>query len=232
MRRILTVVAICFLILPSLATAQSNDAARRFKALLAEYVEVRSSLSAQSRREFDQRIATIGVFYDLSVKFDSETTNGRSSVGRLSANPYLRGSTSSPLSAYDALSPANPYSTYGSPSSPQGSRNPYAVDGLNIYGDDGTYLGRLNSNQYDPNSVANPYGAYGSPFSPTSINNPYSIYGSVYSPSSAQNPYAISPPTLFAPSGVFQPLTPPSIALPALPGLPTLPTLPGRKKKR
>ena len=231
MRRILMVVAICGLILPSPAPAQSTSDTKSFKALLTQYVELRSSLSAQSRREFDQKIATLGALYGLSVNFDSEATSSRRSVGRLSANPYIPGSTSSSLSAYDALSPVNPYGVFGSPYSPQGSRNPYAVDGLNIYGEDGTYLGRLNSNRYDPNSVANPYGEYGSTFSPTSINNPYSIYGSLYSPYSAQNPYAVSPPTLYAPSGVLQPLAPSRTALPALPSLPTLPRLPGLKRR-
>ena len=69
-------------------------------------------------------------------------------------------------------------------------------DGGRIYGQDGTYLGRLNANRYDPESVANPYGRYGSPYSSTSINNPYSPYGSPYSNLSARNPYATQPPVV------------------------------------
>ena len=121
-------------------------------------------------------------------------------VGTLSRNPFLSGSTASPTVRYDADSPANPYGRYGSPYSDQGARNPYTNGGLRIYGDDGTYLGRLNANRYDPESVSNPYGRYGSPHSPTSIRNPYSRYGSPYSSSSATNPFATSPPQLYAPS--------------------------------
>ena len=230
MRRILSVVAVCLLIVPSQGAAQSKEAAKDFKALLADYLEIRSSLSAQSRGEFDNTIETIGALYGLSLKFDSKAADGRRSVGKLSANLYLPGSTSSPLSAWDALSPANPYGVYGNPYSPKGSRNEYAADGLDIYGQDGTYLGNLNSNPYDPNSVANPYGKFGSEFSPTSINNPFSIYGSEYSPHSAQNPFAVSPPTLYEPSQLFQPRGLSSQALPALPGLPKLPRLLDRKR--
>lgn len=120
-------------------------------------------------------------------------------VGHLSTNPYLPGSTAAPGARYDVASPANPYSTYGSPYSNDGARNRYATGGLEIYGSDGTYLGRLNSNRYDPESVSNPYGRYGSRYSPTSINNPYGAYGSAYSPSSAVNPYASTPPVLVKP---------------------------------
>ncbi len=69
-----------------------------------------------------------------------------------------------------------------------------------MIGEDGTYLGRLNSNRYDPESTSNPYGVYGSRYSSKSINNPYGRYGSRYSPESARNPYATKAPKLFAPS--------------------------------
>lgn len=59
-----------------------------------------------------------------------------------------------------------------------------------IVAPDGTYLGRLSSNQYDPDSVSNPYGRYGSRYSADSINNPYGQYGSRYSNQSPNNPYA------------------------------------------
>lgn len=101
----------------------------------------------------------------------------------ISANPYV----GTPISEYDAR--VSPYSPYG-------ARNQYTTDGGRIYGQDGRYLGRLNSNPYDPESVANPYGQYGSRYSPNSINNPYGQYGSEYSSLSARNPYASTPPVV------------------------------------
>jgi hypothetical protein len=80
--------------------------------------------------------------------------------------------------------------------SPYGARNPYTTSGGRIYANDGTYLGRLNSNRYDTESVSNPYGKYGSRYSATSINNPYSQYGSRYSNQSATNPYTTTPPVV------------------------------------
>ena len=64
---------------------------------------------------------------------------------------------------------------------------------------DGTYLGRLSSNQFDPQSISNPFGKYGSEFSPTSINNPFGKYGSEFSPLSPNNPFATSPPIRVTP---------------------------------
>jgi hypothetical protein len=132
-------------------------------------------------------------------------------VGRLSTNPYLPRSTSTPYARFDPTSPANPYGRYGSAYSTDGARNPYTTGGLKVYGSDGTYLGRLNSNRYDPESVSNPYGRYGSPYSPTSINNPYGTYGSAYSPRSAANPHAPMPPVLVKPR---EPLGMPSLLPP------------------
>ena len=156
--------------------------------------------------------------------------SGSGVAGVLSKNRYLPGSTSGVGSRYSASSPANPYGTYGSRYSQNGARNPYATRGLDIIGQDGAYLGKLNSNPYDPNSVSNPYGKYGSRYSRTSINNPYSRYGSPYSSYSAQNPYASSPPLLLIPgqrtlrgtTGAYIP----SFGAPSLPTLPRLPTLP------
>ena len=99
-------------------------------------------------------------------------------LGRLSANPYLRDSTS------------NPYRYgygYGYGRSPE----------THVVGQDGTYLGKLNANPLDPDSIANPFGRYGNPYNPDSVNNPYGRYGSPYSPDSATNPYAVTPPLLF-----------------------------------
>ena len=102
---------------------------------------------------------------------------------RLSTNPYL----GPEVSEYDPR--VSPYS-------PDGAMNPYTTGGGRIYAEDGTYLGKLNSNQYDPESVSNPYGQYGSEYSPNSINNPYGTYGSEYSPQSPTNPYSATPPVV------------------------------------
>jgi peptidoglycan hydrolase-like protein with peptidoglycan-binding domain len=114
-------------------------------------------------------------------------------LGNLSNNEFDPNSTSNPFgqygSPYGSQSINNPYSTYGSPYSSDGVRNSYTSGGPRLYGRDGTYLGRLNSNPYDPESVSNPYGTYGSPYSPNSINNPYGRYGSPYSTLSPNNPY-------------------------------------------
>jgi len=119
-------------------------------------------------------------------------------LGMLSSNPYAPNSVSNPYgmygSPYSPYSISNPYGEYGSQYSPNGAANPYATGGARIYGSDGTYLGRLNSNRYDPESVSNPYGQYGSRYSPTSINNPYSLYGNPYSSRSVANPFGT--PTL------------------------------------
>ena len=121
-------------------------------------------------------------------------------LGRLSANKYGADSTSNRYgvhgSPYSSRSINNPYGTHG-----RAVRNPYACSQSSpvLIGEDGTYLGRLNSNRYDPESTSNPYGVYGSRYSSKSINNPYGRYGSRYSPESARNPYATKAPKLFAP---------------------------------
>lgn len=99
----------------------------------------------------------------------------------LTRNPYL----GSPISPYDAR--VSPYSSYG-------AGNQYTTGGGRIYAQDGTYLGRLNSNSYDPESVANPYGRYGSRYSSESVNNPSGRYGSEYSTQSPTDPYTSTPP--------------------------------------
>lgn len=122
-------------------------------------------------------------------------------LGSFNVNRYDPNSVSNPYgqygSQYSSKSINNPYGQYGSQYSPDGATNPYTTDGAKLFGSDGKYLGRVNSNQYDPESISNPYGVYGSRYSPTSVNNPYSIYGSPYSPQSATNPYSTSSQPLF-----------------------------------
>lgn len=126
--------------------------------------------------------------------------------------------------------PVSPYDARVSPYSPKGALNPYTSDGGRIFGADGTYLGRLNSNRYDPKSVANPYGEYGSKYSRTSINNPYGEYGSKYSNTSARNPYASAPPVV-----VYERQSPDSrparTAQPALSRVVPVPVTPWRRDR-
>ncbi len=130
-------------------------------------------------------------------------------LGRYSANKYAADSTSNQYgvhgSPYSGRSINNPYGTLG-----RAVRNPYARSQSSpvLIGEDGTYLGRLNSNRYDPESTSSAYGVYGSPYSSKSINNPFGRYGSRYSPDSARNPYATKAPKLFAPSFTSRALDP------------------------
>ena len=118
-------------------------------------------------------------------------------LGNLSANRYNLNSPSNVYgpygSPYSPQSVNNPYGEYGSRYTVDGAKNQYTFGGAKIFGGDGEFLGRLNSNRFDPQSVSNPYGLYGSRFSPKSINNPYGIYGSPYSSLSATNPYLTNP---------------------------------------
>jgi len=120
-------------------------------------------------------------------------------LGNINSNPYDPNSISNPYGQYgNPYSPEsinNPYGQYGNPYSPDGVTNPYTTGGPRIFGSDGTYLGRINSNSYDPESISNPYGQYGNPYSPNSINNPYGTYGNPYSPNSVTNPYSTSSPS-------------------------------------
>lgn len=195
MRRVTRAFVLSIGLVPAVLLGQSTSNLDEYNALLARYRVMRPSMSATKRAEMDR------LFADLAASYSVVRTP--SSVGRLSRNPYIEGSTSSGLSKYNADSPANPYGQYGSKYSPTGARNRYANDGLDIIGADGEYLGKLNSNPFDPNSIANPYGRYGSKYSSSSVNNPYSAYGSKYSPLSARNPYASDPPRLYAPRSPY-----------------------------
>lgn len=83
------------------------------------------------------------------------------------SNPYGAGSP------YKSDGLMNPYSRYGSEYSNESWTNPYATNAPKIYGEDGTYHGRLSTNPYDSDSISNPYGTYGSKYSSESLNNPY-----------------------------------------------------------
>lgn len=135
-------------------------------------------------------------------------------LGKLSANPFDSDSTSNKFGKYG--SPLgnninNPLSPYGSPFSPSGVRNSFSNSSKSpiLIGEDGKYLGRINSNPFDPDSISNPFGRFGSKFSPDSVNNPFGKYGSPYSSYSATNPYTSKAPSIYDPSPPY--------------GLPTLP---------
>lgn len=215
--------AASFLLAPGVVTAQTPQQAADYNALLTRYLSVRPTMPAAQRTRIETMFGTLRARFGLDRSQALQPLQARRPVGRLSTNPYLPGSTAAPSSTYDADSPTNPYGTYGSQYAPNGATNPYSTGGLEVYGEDGTYLGRLNSNRYDPESVANPYGRYGSQYSPNSVNNPYGRYGSPYSPYSATNPYATQAPRLYTPES-----SGPGYSLPPLPTLPSLelPTLP------
>jgi len=127
--------------------------------------------------------------------------NSPERLGRLTTNPYLPDSSANAYGRYgNPYAPNslnNPFGRYGNPFSPNSPNNPFALDTPRLYGNDGTYLGKLSGNPYDPDSTANPFGRYGNPYSPDSIKNPYGIYGNPYSPLSPTNPYTTTPPLIF-----------------------------------
>lgn len=145
-------------------------------------------------------VATLLIVGAAGAQAQTQTSSGSTYLGNLSTNTFDPNSISNPFgqfgSSFSSQSIANPYSTYGSPYSSQSVTNPYATDTPKIYGQDGTYLGKLSSNRFDPESVSNPNGQYGSPYSSTSINNPYSTWGSPFSAQSATNPFATQPPII------------------------------------
>lgn len=112
-------------------------------------------------------------------------------LGNLSANPFLKDSTSNPFGGgnqFDPKSIKNPYGQYGSVYSNKSATNPYATDAPKLYDSQGNYKGKLSTNKFDPESISNPYGKYGSVYSPDSINNPFGA-GSPYSKDSPTNPF-------------------------------------------
>ncbi len=70
-----------------------------------------------------------------------------------------------------------------------------AIAGASIVADDGTYLGRIES-QYATESVLNEYGSYGSQYASKSIWNQYGSYGGEYASQSPFNPYTSTPPMI------------------------------------
>ncbi len=73
---------------------------------------------------------------------------------------------------------------------------------LVIYGQDGTFLGVVDTNRFNSDSVCNGFGTYGSRYSSYSIWNEYGTYGGDYGINSAFNEYGSYPPILYEWDGV------------------------------
>jgi len=93
---------------------------------------------------------------------------------------YTPASTYTPYQSYTPASYQAPISS--SRYHRSADLHPYAGSAPKLYADDGTYLGRLSSDEYHPESISNEYGKYGSEYSPTSINNEYGRFGNPYTP--------------------------------------------------
>ncbi|HXH07686.1 MAG TPA: hypothetical protein VNI83_13975 [Vicinamibacterales bacterium] len=191
MRRIVVSSLVLLAVVP--ATAQQRSKEQEIRRALP-YLELKRFMSDLTPAEYDRLVR------ELARETGRPVQPRGTYLGRLSRNPYLPDSTSNPYgrfgSSYSPDSIANPYSPYGNPYSPYSATNPYATRAPRLFGQDGTYLGRLSANPYDPESISNPFGRYGNPYSPDSINNPYGRYGSPYSPLSPFNPYATRPPII------------------------------------
>ena len=71
-----------------------------------------------------------------------------------------------------------------------------ALDGLRVFGNDGTFLGAISCS-----SIGNRFSSYGNKFSSSSIWNKYSQYGSQFSTLSAFNQFTTTPPVIVNGSG-------------------------------
>jgi len=77
------------------------------------------------------------------------------------------------------------------------------IANLYLVAEDGTYLGKLTTNEFDSDSIFNEYGTYGSEYSSQSIWNEYGTYGSEYSSQSAFNDYTFTPPYIVTSDGTI-----------------------------
>ena len=76
-----------------------------------------------------------------------------------------------------------------------------------IIAHDGTYLGKLTSNDFDTDSLLNDFGPYGNEFSPKSIFNEFGTYGSEFSSQSPFNEFTSTPPKIFVNGALYGQLT-------------------------
>lgn len=66
-----------------------------------------------------------------------------------------------------------------------------------IVAEDGTYLGKIDSNQFGADSILNDFGKYGNTFSGTSIFNDFSRYGGTIGLQSPFNDLCLRPPKVY-----------------------------------
>lgn len=76
-----------------------------------------------------------------------------------------------------------------------------------LMANDGTYLGKLTSNDFDTDSLLNDFGPYGNEFSPKSIFNEFGTYGSEFSSQSPFNEFSTTPPKIFVNGDLYGFLT-------------------------
>lgn len=76
-----------------------------------------------------------------------------------------------------------------------------------LMANDGTYLGKLTSNEFDADSLLNQFGPYGSEFSPKSIFNEFGPYGGEFSAQSPFNEFSSTPPRIFVNGNFYGYLT-------------------------
>jgi hypothetical protein len=82
------------------------------------------------------------------------------------------------------------------------------IDGrATLLASDGTYLGKVSSNQFDYESICNDFGAYGNPFAYVSVRNDFGPYGNPYSLKSVYNEFTSTPPRIIYQGAVVGYLT-------------------------
>lgn len=86
---------------------------------------------------------------------------------------------------------------------PEAYTDTSGIDGALLISQDGTFLGKITTNELDPDSITNELGRFGSELSQTSIRNEFSPYGSPFSKYSAYNELATDPPLIFLPDRTF-----------------------------
>jgi hypothetical protein len=82
------------------------------------------------------------------------------------------------------------------------------IDGkATLLANDGTYLGKVSSNQFEYESICNNFGPYGNPFAYVSIRNTFGPYGNPYSSTSIRNQFTSTPPGIFYEGSIVAYLT-------------------------
>jgi hypothetical protein len=93
-------------------------------------------------------------------------------------------------------------------STPGGGLTVADIDGkATLLASDGTYLGKVSSNQFESESICNEFGTYGSEFASKSVRNEFGTYGSPFASQSAYNEFTSTPPRIIYQGGVVGYLT-------------------------